>query len=262
MSSSFLAAAGLGFVLGLQHAGDTDHIVAMSTLVSKAQKRGSSWLLGAAWGLGHTTTILAAGALIIGLKLSVPDWAADALESTVGGMLVLLGAFNLAGLKGASWTLLEHSHPHHHESHHHSHEHDDDRVRGHQRSLSHGHDHSLPYGHHHSHFHNLGVEWVLRRVGPLQLLRSYAVGLVHGLAGSTAIALLVLASIGDFWNGVAYLAVFGAGSIVGMAIVSFFMEALLAWALGKGGAGAARWINLATGMMSFCVGIGIILRRY
>lgn len=242
MSVTFSAVAGLGFVLGLQHAADVDHIVAMSTLVAKTRRRSSAALLGAAWGAGHTTTVLIAGSLIIGLKLAVPDWVGCALESTVGGMLVLLGAFTMAGLRGKSWALMEHSHPHHHESHHHSHDHEEGRENEHQ----------------HSHFHNLGLEWVLQRAGPFQLLRSYVVGLVHGLAGSTAIALLVLASIGDSWAAVVYLGVFGLGSLAGMAIVSICMEAVVSWALGKGGAGAARPIAFATGLMSFCVGIGII----
>lgn len=172
---------GLGFVLGLKHALDADHIVAVSTIVSQTGSLKKSSLFGAIWGIGHTTTLLIVGLIILGLKLAIPAWLALSFEFLVGIMLVVLGVDVL--LKVRQDKLHVHKHVHEGIKHTHVHSHKDSNI--------------------HNHVH-----------------RSFAVGMVHGLAGSATLMLLVLASANSLAQGVGYILVFGIGSILGMLIVS------------------------------------------
>ena len=168
----------LGFVLGLRHATEADHLAAISTIVTERRSLLSSLLVGASWGLGHTLALLFAGVGVLLLRYQMTDRMAHALELCVGMMLVLLGANVL-------------------------------RTLAHQ-GASQGHDHATVASHSHS------EAWLVAR--PL------LVGMVHGLAGSAPLLLLTLAVVSSPLAAFLYIAVFGVGSIVGMAIMSMLLS--------------------------------------
>lgn len=179
----------LGFVFGLQHSLDGDHIVAVATIVSEHRSvKKSSWI-GALWGLGHTSSLLVVGVLVIVLRLSIPSTMAQGMEFSVGVMLVALGVNAIRNLRR----------PHHLHVHIHEHE---------GTEHSHFHVHAAAAEHDHGHPHTA--------IGP----RPFLIGIVHGMAGSAALMLLVLTTIPSPWTGVLYIIVFGAGSIAGMLIMS------------------------------------------
>ena len=228
-----------GFVLGLQHAADADHIAAVSTLVARSRGGRSAWRLGLFWGLGHTAAVFAVGAAVIGLRVSLAAWWETGLEFAVGGMLAGLGLWNLLGARGA-WGVETHSHEH-----------------GHDGSDGHPHAHaSSKIAHEHEHQHLPALERAFGEVGPRQALRSLAVGVVHGLAGSSAVALLVLATIPTTGAALAYLAVFGLGTLAGMTLLSAAMEAALAWAVRRRDFG--RWLASGTGALSLFAGLYVM----
>jgi ABC-type nickel/cobalt efflux system permease component RcnA len=192
MDTSIAAALGFGFLLGLRHALDPDHLVAVSTIVSEHRSIRRSSLIGTFWGLGHATALLAMGLVILLLKTSIPERATPWMEMPVAVMLILLGAtatWRATGERG--WQIHTHTHSHDGTASPHKHVH-----------IHHGHDH------HHSHR--------LFRLGR----RPFLVGLVHGLAGSAAATAAVLATIPSVALGLAWIAVFGIGSIGGMLLMS------------------------------------------
>jgi high-affinity nickel-transport protein len=149
----------LGFVLGVRHATDADHVVAVTTIVSDRSSLWSASVVGALWGIGHTATILLVGGAIVVFRLTIPPRLGLAMEFAVALMLIALGAMNLSGRRG-------------------------------------------------------------RATGTTA--RPVIVGFVHGLAGSAFIALLVVAAVpeGGAWLGLGYLALFGLGTIAGMALIT------------------------------------------
>jgi high-affinity nickel-transport protein len=194
---SALVLAGLGFVLGLRHAADSDHVVAVTAIAARYKRVGPAALVGVLWGLGHTLTICLVGGVIILFNLTVPPRVGLAFEFAVGIALTVVGLLNLAGRGGF-----------------------------------------------------LGAS---PDEGRLPRLRAFLVGLVHGLAGSAAVALLVLATVRDPLAACAYLLVFGLGTILGMVLVTAAFTspvAVLAERLRWTGAG----LRLATGLLS--VGLG------
>ena len=214
----------LGFALGVRHATDADHVVAVSAIVSRTRRLGAAWLLGAVWGLGHSLTIFGVGALIIAGRLTIAPRLGLALEGFVGVVLVVLGLWNLAGRGGDGGVT--------------AHEHD-----------------GAP-----AHLHLPEEGWLtrqLREAGPAQLLRSAGVGLAHGLAGSAAVALLVLAAIPEPRAGLLYLAVFGLGTMAGMLSISAAMEYSLVklaarWTVGR------LWLTRAAGLASLLFGLWVL----
>ena len=199
MTSTPLAILGFGFVLGLRHALDVDHLAAVSTLVSQRGGLLRSSLIGAVWGLGHTAALLAAGIVVIALDGEIPPAVAQALELGVAIMLVGLG-LNLLWALGQGGTI--HLHGHEHGGRHHVHPH------------RHAPDESPDHVQHH----------------PLMVRRPFLVGLVHGLAGSTALMLAVLATIPSPAVALAYILVFGVGSVGGMMLMSTILGLPLALA--------------------------------
>lgn len=183
--TSLYAALGLGFLLGLRHALDADHVAAVSTLVSQHRSLARSCLLGTFWGLGHTLALLAAGVATIALKFSISPELERSVEKGVGCMLVLLGAHVLLRSIAAEGR---HTQEHVHSAQFPCHAAGDS-------------------GHDHAH--------VLRLGG-----RPFIVGLLHGLAGSAALMLLVAAAIPSPVGGLLYILIFGAGSTVGMLVLS------------------------------------------
>ena len=181
-------------LFGLKHATEVDHVVAVSTIVSRQRNVWRSTFVGALWGAGHTASLLIAGVIVLSLRVAIPERVSNWLEFSVALMIIGLGA-------AALWrSLLKrrdvHVHEHSHDgvSHVHIHFHESE-TRDHT---------ARPHSH------------VVSAVG----LKPILIGAVHGLAGSGALTLLVLTQIESAWVGFFYLAVFGLGSILGMMLMS------------------------------------------
>jgi len=221
--------AGVGFVLGLRHALDPDHVVAVTTLASQRVGWRRTSLVGAIWGLGHALSLGLVGGVILVLRLSVPPAVSDFLEALVGVMLVALGAL---ALRRAA-ALRVHAHPHEHDGSTHVH--------------LHAHRREEPQAHHHPH--------------PLRGgLRPFLVGLVHGLAGSAALALLALAAARTVTAGLVYLVIFGLGSIAGMLLLSLLMSVPLGYVELRFTA-VHRAVQVAAGAVSLAFGVYVLVEH-
>jgi high-affinity nickel-transport protein len=237
----------LGFLLGMRHATDADHVIAISTIVTRQQALRGGIVIGALWGVGHTLTIVVVGGAIILFRIVIPPELGLTMEMTVALMLVVLGLWNLTALvqrvRDQIGTKAEqHTHPHPHGDYVHSHRH------GHG-PLAHGHrDDETPQA------------WLDRRLAGLgfyQMVRPLVVGLLHGLAGSAAVALLVLAAIGDpYWAG-AYLLLFGIGTIVGMMLITLLVAAPLTYA-SRRLAHVQQHLRVASGVLSLAFGLFLV----
>ncbi len=194
-------ALGLGFLLGLKHATEADHLMAVTTIVSEHRSVWRSVLVGALWGVGHTTSLLLAGILVIFLRVSIPARVATMLEFVVAIMIIFLGSRVLYLLLRKRKTV--HVHSHIHDEHAHSH------LHFHEKNEAHKID---PERTPHNQPHLTQIGW-----------RPLVVGMIHGLAGSAALTLLVLTEImrgGSPLLEFAYLLIFGVGSIGGMLLMS------------------------------------------
>lgn len=199
--SGMLAALVLGLLLGLKHATDADHVVAVSTIVSEYRNPFRSVWIGASWGLGHTTPLLIVGIALLLLKgtlLQQYEAYSHYLEFAVGIMLVLLGLQVFWNLRRRRIHI--HAHVHADESHVHLHTHEL----------------ATRQGEHHGFL-------VFGR--PFFRLKSYFIGIVHGLAGSAAVMLVVLTTdaVPSFLVGLAYILLFGIGTIISMALITLLM---------------------------------------
>ncbi len=214
----------LGFFLGMRHATDADHVIAIATIVGREKSLGPAALVGALWGIGHTATVLAVGTMMILFGVVIPPALGHALEFGVGVMLAVLGAQALASaLKKDKVAFAPVAHPHGAmgrprvsplRAHAHVHAHGD-----HVHSHRHGHGNDQ-HGHAEDATATGWLDRQLGRIGVYHALRPVLVGVVHGLAGSAAVALLALGAIRDPWWGVAYLAVFGLGTVAGMMLIT------------------------------------------
>jgi hypothetical protein len=214
--TTFLSVLLLGFFLGMRHATDADHVIAVTTIVSRQRSVWAAAWTGVLWGIGHTLTILAVGGAIILFGLVIPPRVGLGMEFSVAIMLVLLGILTLtgvtrriqeasAGTSHAGSQRDRHVHSHAHGDYVHSH------IHGHAPE-GHGHpEEATPQAR---------LDRTLGQFGAYQILRPLVVGLVHGLAGSAAVALLVLAAIRDPWLAIGYLLVFGVGTIAGMMLIT------------------------------------------
>ena len=240
----------IGFFLGMRHATDPDHVIAVSTIVSRERSLARAGLIGAFWGLGHTITIVIVGAAIIVFNLVIPPRLGLTMEFAVGLMLILLGILNLSGI--SQWlsekfspahprVVGEHAHLHEHQSHLHYHWH------SHKPASEHHGDELAP------------AKWMrapFAKLGLFHTLRPLLVGIVHGLAGSAAVALLVLTTIHQPRWAILYLLIFGVGTIAGMMLIT------LALALPFSYAGTRfAWLNkgLITGSGLLSLGFGLFL---
>ena len=243
----------LGFFLGMRHATDPDHVIAVSTIVSRYRATAGAAVIGALWGVGHTLTIIVVGAGIILLGWVIPPRLGLSLELSVGVMLVVLGLMNLRGLLPRA-TLEEstpakpphmvHAHPHQHGDYVHTH------VHGHEPE-------------HHPHAPEATplarLDRWLGRLGAYQAVRPLVVGVVHGLAGSAAVALLVLTTIGNTAGAIAYLLIFGLGTVAGMMVVT----AAMAWPIVYGRqrfTGLPRVLRVTSGVVSLVFGLAVAYR--
>src|SRR5271167_1466325 len=238
----------LGFFLGMRHATDPDHVIAVTTIVSRQRSIRHAAVIGALWGVGHTLTILLVGSAIILFGIVIPARVGLTMELSVGVMLILLGILNLSGImRWITETLTpsrygHHSHPHGHGDYVHSHPH------GHSPE-KHGHaEYATPVG---------WMDRIFGQLGLYQALRPLAVGLVHGLAGSAAVALLVLTTIRDPRWAIAYLLVFGVGTIAGMMLITAAIALPFRYSQSRF-ARLNRGLALASGIISIAFGIFIV----
>ena len=246
--NSLVAVTLLGFLLGMRHATDPDHVIAVSTIVTRQRSVGSAALIGAFWGIGHTLTILTVGAAIIVFNLVIPPRLGLTMELSVGVMLVLLGLLNLTGLtrriteRVTPTAAAGHTHAHGSYIHRHVHGHEPDSC---------GHDAETPVARPDGHFGGAH-----RRLGLYQMLRPLLIGVVHGLAGSAAVALLVLATIHNPGWAVVYLLVFGMGTVAGMTLITTAIAVPYAYA-GRRFRRLSGGLAAASGLLS--VGFGALI---
>jgi sulfite exporter TauE/SafE len=213
----------LGFFLGMRHATDPDHVIAVGTIVTRQPTIRAALVIGGLWGIGHTLTIVAVGIALLVFSVEISPRVGLSMEMGVAMMLIVLGIWNLTGIfdhirrmRPVAAGSPEHVHSHGLGSFVHSHKPG-------LASAEHGHENDQAPA----------LIWLDRRLGGLsgyQILRPLIIGLVHGLAGSAAVALLVLALIKNPWWSIAYLLVFGIGTIAGMMLITAAIGGALVYA--------------------------------
>jgi len=194
----------LGFLLGMRHAMEADHVAAVATLASRSRNRSDAVAQGAIWGLGHTITLFVACSVVLFVDTLIPQRVAQSLNAVVGLMLIVLGLDLLRRMRRDR----VHFHVHHHDEgavHFHAHSHVGE-TRPHTSHHDHGHPRRFP-------------------------LRALCVGMMHGLAGSAALILLALGTVTSPGMGLIYVGLFGLGSIGGMAFLSLVISVPLRSAL-------------------------------
>lgn len=247
-----------GFLLGMLHATDADHVVAVSTIVSQQRKLGSAARVGALWGVGHTLTVLLVGSAIILFNLVIPPRVGQVLEFFVALMLIVLGAITLARVsryvRESMSAMLAEGVP--------GHRHSDQTAQPHLHVHAHG---DVVHAHRHGHdpdSHGHGTmppSWLDRHLGGLsvyQAVRPVIIGIVHGLAGSAAVALLVLAEIRAPLWAIAYLVLFGIGTMAGMMLITSLIAVPFA------ASHRLPYLNLAlqvvAGLISLALGVYLV----
>ncbi|HSM85014.1 MAG TPA: hypothetical protein VLT16_02625 [Candidatus Limnocylindrales bacterium] len=249
---NFLSIIALGFFLGMRHATDPDHVIAVTTIVSRQRKLTRAALTGVFWGIGHTLTIFFVGAAIILFGIVIPARVGLGMELSVGLMLVALGLLNVKAFvrstlsspsaDGNAEPHVVHSHPHSHGDYVHNH--------------PHGH---APESHPHP-ADKTPLAFLDRSFGKTGLyrqLRPFIIGVVHGLAGSAAVALLVLTTIREPRWAVAYLLVFGAGTVAGMMLITMSIASAFSF-LGKRHKNFPSRLGLASGVLSLTFGLLLV----
>lgn len=235
----------IGFFLGMRHATDPDHVVAVTTIVSQQRSAKRAALIGVFWGFGHTLTIFLVGSAIILFNVVIPVRLGLAMEFSVSLMLIVLGGWNLASFANTVPAIAAardgtHTHTHSHGGFVHTHVHRHD-----PEGMSHGQNAVA------SHDRNLAGRSLY------QLTRPLAVGIVHGLAGSAAVALLILATIRNPKWAIVYLLVFGMGTIAGMMLITMSIASAFHVARGQN---FLRRIALASGLLSLGFGLFVAYR--
>jgi len=255
MTLTVLSVVALGFFLGMRHATDPDHVIAVTTIVTRERSVKLAAWIGALWGVGHTVTIALVGSAIIVFNLVVPPRLGLAMELAVGLMLVALGLMNVMGTGRPVLPAAGH---------------DPDPAHVHPDAPVHAHSHAHPHGdyvHTHPHDHASDrhphapeatplarIDRTFNRLKPYQIVRPLVVGVVHGLAGSAAVALLVLTTIREPFWAFMYLCVFGLGTVAGMVLVTTAIAAPVVWT-GARVASAGRRLQIATGLLSLAFGL-------
>jgi high-affinity nickel-transport protein len=315
--TSFIA---IGFLLGLRHATDADHVLAVSTIVTRERSVRAAMWLGLLWGAGHTLTLTMVGALLLLFGVVIPVQVSLALEGLVALMLIGLGVWVLRGAYRATQAtpldvrhLREHEqgtttqqvershryveverrarsqagarkHMHRHgggnehmhthvgaDKHRHTHVGADKHMHTHVGANKHMHTHVHgDYVHTHAHGHTAAshghppertpAHWLDRRFGGwpwYQWARPVVIGVVHGLAGSAAVVLLVMASTRDVATALLYLVAFGLGTLAGMAALTSAMAAPLALAARRMPRFGQR-VRLLAGTASIVFGVFMI----
>ena len=235
----------VGFFLGMRHATDPDHVIAVTTIVTRQKSLAHASLIGILWGIGHTITIFVIGTAIILFSVVIPARVGLSMELSVGLMLILLGVLNLTGTmrwmseRFAALSRGRHTGATVRDDFAESLEPQVMRGAETEATMSPG-----------------WLENVVGRMGLFQTLRPLLVGIVHGLAGSAAVALLVLTTIRNPWWALAYLLVFGFGTIGGMMLITSAIAMPIAYS-GKRFAGLSQILAVASGVLS--IGFGCFL---
>ena len=214
-----------GFLLGIRHALEADHVAAVASLSARSTSVAKAVRLGAVWGVGHTLTLFVVGTAVLVADTIVPERLARALELAVGLMLVVLGVDVLRRLVRSK-------------VHFHVHEHDDGTTH------FHAHSHAGEAGHRHAHTDGFSM-------------RALLVGLMHGMAGSAALVLLTLSNTPSLAAGLVYIAIFGLGSICGMALLSVAIAVPLRYS-----ARTTTWLHQSLqgviGVITIALGVSLI----
>jgi high-affinity nickel-transport protein len=246
-----LSILAVGFFLGMRHATDPDHVIAVTTIVSNQQNKARAALIGAFWGVGHTLTIFVVGTAIILFNLVIPVRVGLSMEFSVAVMLIILGVMNL----GAFWKTIpvgtlhssgvpKEGEPEKEIVHSHSH------VHG---AVTHSHPH-VHSSQNHSHTPVVWMDRAFGGAGLYQYFRPLVVGIVHGLAGSAAVALLVLTTIRNVHWAIAYLLIFGVGTIAGMMLITMSIASAFTM-VGRGRENFSRKLAFASGLLSLGFGL-------
>jgi nickel/cobalt exporter len=228
-----LFVTGLGLILGMRHSTDADHVVAVSTIVSKQRSIRNAAFIGSVWGLGHTITIFIVGSLIILFGVEIPPRLGLSMEFSVAVMLILLGILNLTGIMQKMTSYLTPLIA----------------VRT-----------STPEPAQSNNTKPKMEKWLdnsIGRFGLYQCLRPLIIGLVHGLAGSAAVALLVLSTIHNPVWATVYLLIFGAGTTIGMMCMTAAIAVPFAFA-GHRFTRLSRYFGVASGLVSLCFGTFLV----
>ena len=248
-----LVVIALGFLLGMRHATDADHVIAVTTIVTRQREIAAAAATGLLWGVGHTLTVMAVGSAIILFNLVIPDRIGLGMELSVAVMLMVLGAFNVAAflnLRPGTWRRLGsspsrvHAHPHSHGDYVHSHPH------GHAPDV---HPHAPDQTPLASIDRRFSRFWIYAYARPI------VVGVVHGLAGSAAVTLLVVAAVPDPRWAIAYLLVFGLGTIAGMMLITMSIASAFRLSGGRSEM-VTRRLGLACGTASIVFGVSFAYR--
>lgn len=259
----------LGLLLGMRHATDPDHVIAVTAILSRERRLAIATRIGIVWGLGHSLTVLAVGAAIIVFKIEIPARLGLTMEFAVALVLIVLGLGGVGRLLRAlasrlmpsaprdSGKAMVHAHAHAHGGARHRHVHahyhaapDEDGEGG--TSRRHGIGES-----HHEHLYTGASQG--RASARRPLLWSFGVGLVHGLAGSAAIALLVLSAIPRPLWATLYLAVFCVGTVIGMGLITTAIATPLILA-SKRMAALHQQLVAGSGLLSFGFGLFLAYR--
>lgn len=221
----------LGFSLGMRHATDSDHVVAVTTIVSRQRSIGSAALIGVFWGIGHTLTLLVVGGAIIFFGIVIPQRVGMSLEFGVALMLILLGTLNLRG----TIRLL--------------------RIGNANKDPDSLDDDSEPYRPSDDSVPPTLLERIVGRMIAYRAARPALIGIVHGLAGSAAVALLIVPLIQRPVWGVVYLLIFGLGTIAGMMLITATIAVPITYSTRF--SSFHRYFGTAAGVLS--VGFGLFL---
>ena len=225
----------LGFLLGMRHAIEADHVAAVASLVTNNESVGQSVKQGAVWGLGHTLTLFLFGSVALLFNSHISENMASWLEFAVGGLLVILGLDVIRRV----YRNRIHFHMHTHEdSHPHFHAHSHANHQNHDEAA-------------HQHTHQKGAF----------PFRALLVGLMHGMAGASALIVLTVSQIDSTMTALIYMALFGVGSMLGMAVLS----AVIAWPLRRSANGLTRLhngIQYALGGFTLFLGISVMVSQF
>jgi len=229
-SLSLLAVLSIGLIFGLKHATEVDHVVAISTIVSRHKNVFRSAVVGALWGAGHTVSLLIVGVIVLLLRVAIPERVSGWLEFGVALMIIGLGVSALWRATRANDEVHVHQHSHNGLSHTHVHFHEHENKHNPKTAAAHTH--------------------AVSRIGWKPVL----VGMMHGLAGSGALTLLVLTQISSSLLGLIYVATFGVGSIVGMLLMSGLIGLPFAFTSGRL-THIHHGLQTAAAVFSICFGV-------
>jgi len=221
MSVAVMAVFGVGFLLGLRHALEPDHMIAVSTIASRSGSLLKAAMAGIFWGIGHTMTLLIVGMLLIGIRVTIPPAVEQWLEAGVGIMLIVLGWMSVRAI----WKEKVHVHAHEHDGERHIH----------------FHSHKNQGDHEHHHVENPHRASIL-------------IGMIHGIAGSGALAMMTMASIDTTMQAIIYILLFGLGTILGMLMFTLFLG-LPFILFAKYSEKTVQILGIATGCLSIIYGV-------